>query len=242
MGSTTLPSVLLITGTGTGVGKTVATAAVAAVLLSRGRSVALCKPAQTGVGADEPGDIHEVCRLLGRDPAGAAGFTTLEGVRLRDPLAPASAARREGRAIPTITEHARAVDALAQTHDVVLVEGAGGLLVELDSGGATLADLGAALAASGPSCAALVVVAAGLGTLNHTALTMEALRARRVPVLGLILGAWPAEPDLAMRENRTDLPRVAGVPLLGALPDGAGAWSSAEFVAAASGWLPTVGD
>jgi dethiobiotin synthetase len=64
------------------------------------------------------------------------------------------------------------------------------------------------------------VTTAGLGTLNTTALTAEALRSRGVPLLGLVIGAWPAEPDLAARCNLADLPVVAGAPLLGALPAG----------------------
>jgi dethiobiotin synthetase len=86
----------------------------------------------------------------------------------------------------------------------------------------------------------VVVAAPGLGTLNHTALTVEALRSRSLPLVGVVVGSWPqppAEPDLAMRENLADLPRVAGAPLLGVLPDGAGALTPADFQVAALDWL-----
>lgn len=230
-----LPRVLVVTGTNTGVGKTIATAALAVALRARGLRVAVAKPTQTGASSEEPGDLQEVCRL-----AGSAGLTAWEGVRLRDPLAPASAARTEGRSIPTVADHARAVAELAGGHDVVLVEGAGGLLVELDSAGGTLADLAVALRYKGIGVGVVVVAAPGLGTLNHTALTVEALRARSLPIVGVVVGSWPqppAEPDLAMRENLADLPRVAGSALLGVLPDGAGTLVPDDFQAAAVEWL-----
>lgn len=230
-----LPRVLVVTGTNTGVGKTIATAALAVALRARGLRVAVAKPTQTGVSSEEPGDLQEVCRL-----AGAAGLTAWEGVRLRDPLAPASAARTEGRSIPSVGDLARAVAELCGAHDVVLVEGAGGLLVELDSAGGTLADLAVALRYMGIGVGVVVVAAPGLGTLNHTALTVEALRSRSLPLVGVVVGSWPqppAQPDLAMRENLADLPRVAGAPLLGVLPDGAGALTPADFQVAALDWL-----
>ena len=113
---------------------------------------------------------------------------------------------------------------LAGDHDLVLVEGAGGLLVRFDDDGGTLADVAAKLAAP-----VLVVAAAGLGTLNATALTVEVLRARGLTCAGVVIGAWPAAPDLAACENLRDLPAVTGVPLLGAVADGAGALDRAEF-------------
>lgn len=239
----TLPAVVLVTGTSTGVGKTVVTAALAGRVLARGARAAVYKPAQTGVGPDEPGDTHEVCRLLASLPDVLARLTVVEGVRLADPLAPSAAARRAGRPLPTVAEHAETVLALAREHDVVLVEGAGGLLVELDRAGGTLADLGICLVGSGVEPATVIVCAAGLGTLNHTALTAQALASRGLPVLGLVVGAWPADPqavDLAMRENLTDLPRVAAAPLLGCLPDGVGAWGAAEFARGIPEWLSGV--
>jgi dethiobiotin synthetase len=210
---------LVVTGTGTGVGKTVVTAAVAALAVAAGRRVAVLKPAQTGVGPGEPGDVDEVRRLAGE------AVTCRELARYPDPLAPATAARRAGTAAVTPAAVVAAARDLAATHDLVLVEGAGGLLVRLDDVGGTLADVAALLDAP-----VLVVAAAGLGTLNHTALTVEALAARGLCCLGVVLGAWPAEPDLAARCNLADLPAVTGVPLLGALSEGAGELTAAEFL------------
>ena len=178
--------VLVVTGTGTGVGKTVVTAAIAS--LHPGR-VAVLKPAQTGV-----------------------------------PLAPATAARRAGRPALDPAAAVEAARLLAQSHDLVLVEGAGGLLVRFTAEGGTLADVAGHLDAP-----VLVVAAAGLGTLNATALTVEALQTRGLSCAGVVIGAWPAAPDLAACENLRDLPAVTGVPLLGALADGAGALKRADF-------------
>ncbi|TWD79380.1 dethiobiotin synthetase [Kribbella amoyensis] len=219
-----MTKILLVTGTDTEVGKTVVTAALAARAAG---SVAVVKPAQTGVGPDEPGDLAEVRRLTGR--------TELhEGIRLRDPLAPTTAARREGVPLPSVESHAKFVDDLARTHDLVLVEGAGGLLVGLDDDGRHLGDLAAHLA--GPF-AFVVVTRAGLGTLNHTGLTVEALRARNLPVEGLVVGSWPADPDLAERCNLEDLAATTGVPVIGRVPAGAGRLSQAEFTASAPTWF-----
>jgi dethiobiotin synthetase len=218
-------TVVVITGTGTEVGKTVTTAAVAAAALRAGRSVAVLKAAQTGVGPAEPGDAAEVARLAG-------AVTAEEVARYPEPLAPATAARRSGREPVSPRQVAEAAAALAAEHDLVLVEGAGGLLVRFDDKGGTLADAAEQLGAP-----VLVVASAGLGTLNATELTARELRSRRLDLLGVVVGSWPAAPGLACRCNVADLPEVAGAPLLGALPDGAGALPPAAFRAEAPRWL-----
>lgn len=222
---------LLVTGTGTGVGKTVVTAALAAVAASRGQHCIVVKPAQTGVPDDAPGDLAEVERLAG-DAVGR-----VELVRYPDPLSPAAAARRSGR-LPL--DPARAADAVRRAQDsadLVLVEGAGGLLVHYDEAGFTMADLARTL-----GLPVLVVVEAGLGTLNATALTLEALAHRGVALAGLVIGSWPEDPDLAARCNVTDLEALAGQPLLGALPAGLGDRGRADFLAASlAGLCPSWG-
>jgi dethiobiotin synthetase len=222
-------SVLFVSGTGTEIGKTVTTAAIAAAAIAAGRSVAVLKPAQTGVAAHEAGDAAEVERLAGR-------VTTLELARYPDPLAPATAALRAG--LPPLRPHeiAEAAAKLDASHDLVLVEGAGGLLVRFDADGHTLAD--AARLAQAP---VLVVVQAGLGTLNATALTALALRTHGLDSPGVVVGSWPSEPDLASRCNLQDLPDAAGAPLLGVIPEGSGTLPPTAFRAAAPGWLsPTL--
>ncbi|QIK05164.1 dethiobiotin synthase [Streptomyces sp. Je 1-4] len=223
-------SVLFVTGTGTEIGKTVTTAAIAAAAIARGRSVAVLKPAQTGVTAHETGDAAEVERLAGP-------VTGVELARYPEPLAPATAALRAGLPPVRPEDIAEAAAKLAASHDLVLVEGAGGLLVRFDADGHTLAD--AARLAQAP---VLVVAPAGLGTLNATALTALALRSYGLDSPGVVIGSWPAEPDLAARCNLTDLPDAAGAPLLGLVPEGSGGLSPHAFRAAAPDWLaPALG-
>lgn len=206
-------SALVVTGTDTGVGKTVATAALACSARLAGIDVAVCKPVQTGSPRDD--DLADVARL--------SGVTALHGGwRYPEPLAPVAAAQRAAMVLPTradLVESVRGVGA-----QLVLVEGAGGLLVELGDGGVTLRDVAADLGAR-----VLVVVAAGLGTLNHTALTLEALAAQGIPCAGLVIGAWPADPGPAEAGNREALAALA--PLRGVLPFGAGTFSAAQFEA-----------
>jgi dethiobiotin synthetase len=212
-------SFIVLTGTGTGVGKTVVTAAVAALSIAKRRSVAVLKPAQTGLGPDEPGDVDEVTRLVGDD------VTTWELARFPDPLAPATAARRAGIMPVTPAQAAAAAVELARGHDLVLVEGAGGLLVRMDDHGGTLADV--AWSAGAP---VLIVANAGLGTLNETALTAEVLQRRGIECAGIVVGSWPAEPDLAARCNLDDLPLVANAPLVGAIPANAATLTRPKFL------------
>ena len=190
-------TVLVVTGTSTGVGKTVATAALAATATG---SVLVVKPVQTGA-LDGDSDAREVARLTGVE---AEEWTTLD-----EPLAPDTAARRQGVDLPPVASYAARIAGLTQ--DTVVVEGAGGLLVRLDAAGGTLLDLASLLDAV-TQVEVVVVVAAGLGTLNHTELTVDALRARGLTVRGLVIGAWPTEPGLAEQCNLDDLRRIAPAP------------------------------
>ncbi|MFE4541152.1 dethiobiotin synthase [Arthrobacter sp. NPDC056727] len=217
-----LSPVVLVTGTDTGVGKTITTAALAAVLHGMGRSVAVYKPCQSGA-ADGDSDAAEVVRL--------SGVTAEAGAVLQEPMAPVVAAAIDGTPLPAVAAHAERIRVLAATHDHVLVEGAGGLLVELDTDGGTLADLG-----SLPGAAFVLVARPGLGTLNHTALTLEALSTRGLDVLGVVLGSWPLSPDAIHSSNRQVLGSLR-VPLLGVLPEQASELSPADFRAGAAAWL-----
>ena len=225
---------LIVTGTGTDVGKTVVVAAIAALARAAGERVTVVKPAQTGVGPTDDGDLAEVVRLAGP-------VDIVELARYPEPLAPATAARRAGA---TPVTAAQVVDAVGELDsDLVIVEGAGGLLVRLNDLDETLADVAAGLDAP-----VLLVASAGLGVLNTAALTAEALARRGVPLVGVVVGAYPAEPDLAERCNLEDLPRVTGAPLLGVLPAGLGGVDRDALLAAArcgigpvlgGGWSPS---
>jgi dethiobiotin synthetase len=207
-------TILVVTGTGTGVGKTVVTAALACHARQAGIDVAVCKPVQTGTDAGDD-DLVEVGRL--------SGVAELVGLaRYPQPLAPAAAAELAGTTLPTRDEVLRFVGGLDRPGRLTLVEGAGGLLVELADGGVTLRDIAAELGA-----AALVTVTAELGTLNHTALTLEALAAQVVSCAGLVIGSWPMRSGLVETSNRSALARLA--PVRAALPAGAGSMGAAEF-------------
>lgn len=211
-------SVLIVTGTGTGVGKTIATAALASAARAVGRDVAVCKPVQTGCRDDD--DLAEVARLAGVDEL-------LSVARYPEPLAPVAAAELAGAALPSAEEILAAVRGLNvsgadHAGRLTLVEGAGGLLVEIAAGGVTLRDL-----ATGLGAPVLVVCEPGLGTLNHTALTLEALDRKGVPCSGLVIGSWPARPGDAETSNRQALEGLA--PVRAVLPAGAGALTAEEF-------------
>ncbi|KXP01520.1 dethiobiotin synthase [Tsukamurella pseudospumae] len=224
--------ILGVTGTSTGVGKTVATAALAAALRTAG-PVTVVKPAQTGLpdGADRDADgalsdAAEVARLV-------PGVETVEHRRYPEPLAPLTAARRAGLAPLGLDE---AAEIVRRVEGTVLVEGAGGVLVRLGLDGTrtpfTLIDLARELGA-----AVVVVADPALGTLNHTELTVRALEAGGVACAGIVLSRWPEAPGLAERCNLVDLPELTGVPIVGRVPDGAPALAPARFGAQAASWF-----
>jgi dethiobiotin synthetase len=191
---------LVITGTDTGVGKTYATAALAQAFLLSGRRVVVVKPVQTGVETGEPTDADEINRLVGLPVAE-------DWQRLALPLAPETIAHETGvdlTPVADLVERLRTVEA-----DVVIVEGAGGVLVGLDADGGTIADLADAWEAE-----VVVVTRDTLGTLNHTGLTVAHLCGHGLePVL--IIGA-----DTGNERNRRDLVRLTGAPVVGSIPPG----------------------
>jgi dethiobiotin synthetase len=211
---------LVVTGTDTGVGKTVVTAAIAGLASMAGLRVAVVKPVQTGVGAGEEADIDAIRRLSGVTD-------THELARYRDPLAPATAARAQGVTATPAIQLAKQIADL-DGRDLVLVEGAGGLLVRLDCEHATIVDVARQINAE-----LLVVVPAGLGALNATALTCDVARRRGLRIAGIVIGAWPHQPDLAATTNLVDLPAYAEALLLGCMPAGSGHLAPSDFRAVA---------
>jgi dethiobiotin synthetase len=191
----------MVYGTGTAVGKTVVTAALAAVALEQGVVTRVLKPVQTGAGDDD--DAATVDALVG-----AAISRT--GWRLSQPLAPAVAARLEGRRLQPDR-----IVAWVRRHvgaGPTLVETAGGSAVEIVEG-YDMAALGADLGYPG-----IVVCRPGLGTLNHTLLTVEHLRRRRAGMWGLVVNGMPRAPGVAELTNLEELPRLTGLPVLAVLP------------------------
>jgi dethiobiotin synthase len=201
--------VLIVTGTGTDVGKTIATAALAACAPG---SVAVVKPAQTGLADGAAGDLAVVTRLSGVTD-------TFEFARYPDPLSPQHAAYLSKRDELDFAATVQRIDDLSARYELVLVEGAGGLLVPYASPigtGWTLVDLATSLRAP-----AVVVTRAGLGTLNETALTAQRMADEGIELAGIVIGSWPAQPALAERCNVEDLADLAPQrALAGVLPAG----------------------
>jgi dethiobiotin synthetase len=188
---------VFVTGTDTGVGKTVLAAAVILALRERGVPAVGFKPAETGIDDTALADSEVLRAASGVDEPLATPL-----VRLGDPLAPAVAAERAGHAIDP-AEISERLLALRTAGYTVVMEGAGGLLAPL-AWGCSFADL-----AASTRLPALLVARAGLGTLNHTLLTVEALRARGIPLLGVVLNGTTGDPaDLAEATNPDALRRL----------------------------------
>jgi len=196
---------LLVTGTDTGVGKTYVTAALAAACVASGRRVAVLKAAQTG-------DDDDAAWIAARVP----GIAVRTALRYEAPVAPVVAARLEGAPEPSLEPIVAAARELRAGGDGLLVEGSGGLLVPISSH-ETFAELALAL-----DLPLLIVARPGLGTLNHTALTVEVARARGITVAGVVVCGTRADPDVAERTNLDELRRIA--PLLGTLPYDPDGW------------------
>lgn len=198
-----------ITGTDTGVGKTVVTAALVRLLRSRGRRVVVSKPVATG--ARRVGD-----QWLSDDTltlAAAADMTTDQVTRwtFAEAVAPPVAARIHGVTL-SIADMTACVRESSQRGDITLVEGIGGLLCPLTDR-ETVADLAADL-----GLPLLVVTRISLGTLNHTLLTLEVARRRGLPVVGVIANATTSEWGLAEATNIEELRSRCHVPVLAAIP------------------------
>jgi 8-amino-7-oxononanoate synthase/dethiobiotin synthase len=194
---------VFVTGTDTGVGKTVVTAALARTFEGRGLRVGIMKPAQTGTrdGVDDAAYAAEL--------SGCARSAVTYA--LAEPLAPAVAARLEGGQLD-LDAITQAFADMSSDVDLVVVEGAGGLLVPFTDD-CSMADLARAL-----GLPAVVVARPALGTINHTALTVEAARSRGVDVIGVILSAFPDPPGLAEATNPAEIERCAHAPLVGVVP------------------------
>jgi len=208
---------LFVTATDTGVGKTWVAAALARAAVRRGLRVAAMKPCETGEGDDG-------ARLMA-----ATGRTLDESLarpyRFRLPASPEVAARAEG-AVVDVDEIARAYARLAADADFTIVEGAGGLLVPV-APGLLMADVAARL-----MLPLLVVARASLGTVNHTLLTLEAARARRLAIAGVVLCRAVDSDGADEPTNPEAIAAYGRVPILGLFPHGADADAVADRVLA----------
>jgi len=202
-----------VIGTGTEVGKTIVAAALARALRRLGLSVGVFKPFASDPARGPDGrPFSRDAELLARAAAFEGGEPAARGQLFGAPLAPLAAARLEGRRVD-LRPAVRRCRAIARRHDVTLVEGCGGWLVPLTER-RTTADFFAALGAP-----ILIVAPAGLGTLNHTLLTLADVRARGLRLIGVVLNRMQGgRPSLAERTNPPILSRFAGLPVWGPLP------------------------
>jgi dethiobiotin synthetase len=205
---------LFVSGSDTGVGKTVFTAALARLWRTQGRPFRVCKPVATGAEPIPGGWLSEDTRLLG-EAAGDNAYSAITPWAFPVPAAPPVAARCAGVSL-SLADIARAVRGRAWTPDAaLLVEGVGGLLCPLTEG-ETVADLAAEL-----GLALVLVVRRSLGTLNHSLLTVEAASRRRLRVAGVVVSETKPVEGTAEETNVEELRRRLEVPLLAVLPYGA---------------------
>lgn len=211
--------VILVTGTDTGVGKTVVTAGLSAALRARGIDAGVMKPVASGCPLDDDGYVHSPDTSFLRVVSGVDDPEfMITPVCLEPPLAPAVAARASGVPVQMKDVRQALVD-LRERHSVVLVEGVGGFLVPLDDE-TLLGDLAERLGMT-----ALIVARPGLGTINHTLLTIEAVQMRDLRVAGVVFCETPEcgpENDESIATNAGEIERIAGVHMLGMLPFDAG--------------------
>ncbi len=198
-----LPPGVFVTGTGTEVGKTVVAAAIARTLAAEGRVVAVFKPAVTGL--EEAGEHdHE---LLRRAAGSAQSDAEIAPYRYEPPASPHLAAALAGERIdPEVLRGA--ARAAGEGAEMLVCEGVGGFLVPLAADYLVrdlAVDLGLPL---------VVTAGPGLGTINHTLLTLEAIRAVGLEVRGVVLTPWPEEPTAVEASNRETVAELGDVRVL----------------------------
>ena len=203
---------LFVTGTDTGVGKTVVAAAIAYHLRRRGLRVGVCKVAATGCQRSRGQLVSDDAEYLAHWADSRHRMDVVCPQRFVEPLAPAVAAERAGTALDWAAIRS-ALDTIAADSDVMVVEGVGGVLVPMDAGH-TVLDLMAAV-----MLPAVVVARAGLGTINHTLLTVGAIRAAGVPVAGVVVNRYPEDADVATETNPDAIRRWGRVEVLCVCPD-----------------------
>lgn len=223
---------IFITGTDTGVGKTYFAAALARFLTDRELRVGVMKPVESGV--ENPGNEGADAALL----RWASGCTSSIGLvapyRLKAPLAPSVAATRE-KVFIDFGHMAEAAVTLADEHDFVIVEGAGGLMAPL-AGGLLVADLARQM-----GFPLLTVCRPGLGTVNHTLLTLFASRTMDLPMAGFVINRMPENPGDAEKTAPHTLSSLTSCDLLGVLPEVPGeAQAQVELLAKEIAALPTL--
>lgn len=201
-----------MTGTDTGVGKTVVAAALANWFKRRGARVGVCKPIATGCERRREGLVSEDAEYLAHCADARQPLDLICPQRYAEPLAPAVAAQRANHPVDWAFVQ-RSMSLIAQESDRMIIEGVGGVMVPLDDHH-TVLDLMAWL-----GLPAVVVARATLGTINHTLLTLQALRERGIRIAGVVINGYPAEsPGVAEETNPGVIERWGKVKILCILP------------------------
>lgn len=216
---------LVVTGTGTEIGKTVVAAGLARALADRGIRVRALKPVESGTDETDPHgeDGARLARAARQDEP------TEARVRLGAPLAPPEAARREGIELE-MDAWCRWIEDVAEEAEITIVEGAGGVLSPLTWDGTTR-DLARRLGAP-----ALLVAPDRLGVLTHTLTALEALATAGVELAGVVYSA-PSEPDASTGGNAATLRRFADVELVAELPRVVGVEEAARRLGDVAHWV-----
>ena len=204
---------LFITATDTGVGKTLVAGAIADWFQRQGRRVAVSKPVATGCVRRREGLVSEDAEFLAHCADARAPLDLICPQRYREPLAPAIAADRARQPVDWESID-RSIRLVCQDAEVLIVEGAGGLMVPMDKKH-VLIDVVEWL-----GLPAVIVARAGLGTINHTLLSVEALRRRKIPVAGVVINRYPADQTpVAEETNPRAIEQWGKVPVLSIVPE-----------------------
>lgn len=204
---------LFVTATDTGVGKTVISGAIADWFRRQGGRVAVCKPAATGCEHRREGLVSEDAEFLAHHADARHPLDLICPQRYAEPLAPSVAARRAGRPLEWDAID-RSLRIMQQDSDVIVVEGVGGVLVPMDDRHTVLDMIGWL------GLPTVVVARPGLGTINHTLMTVRTLRAAGVKVLGVVINRYPAEmPGVVEETSPREIERFGKVPILCTVPD-----------------------
>jgi len=204
---------LFITGTDTGVGKTLVAGAIADWFRRRDLRVAVCKPIATGCEKRREGLVSEDAEFLAHHAKAKFPLNTICPQRFAEPLAPAIAAERARQAIEWNAIDS-AIQSMSEQSDVLIVEGVGGVMVPIARKILVLDMIGWL------GLPVVVVARAGLGTINHTLLTVQALRNTKASMAGVVINRYPPEtPPIAEETNPRAIEKWGSVPVLCMVPE-----------------------
>jgi dethiobiotin synthetase len=208
----TITSGLFVTGTDTGVGKTYVSMGIATALTCRGVDVGVMKPAETGCSLRDGRLIPRDALRMMKSACVKDPLSLVNPYRFRKPLAPAVAADLEGKTINP-AKIINVFQLLSDRHDFMIVEGAGGIMVPL-AGTYTYLDL-----AKKMDLPVLIVARPGLGTINHTMLTIEALKGRRIEIAGIVINyALDQKSGLAEKTGPGVIEKMSDIQIIGIIP------------------------